>query len=92
MIIVHTDLLFVILYLRHCPLGAFSHAFATLDAFVIIYHRETFGVLGDSSDRTRFNQRTNVVVRAYIFVHLYHNRIFFHKISPLVLFDKTDFI
>lgn len=86
------NLSFVSFYLFHCFHGAFFHAFATLDTKGVIYYRISFGILWNSSDRTCLNQRTNMVMRTYFFIDLYHNYVFVCKVMGNSLFYKIDFL
>lgn len=61
----------------HGFLGAFADTFPAFDAESVIYDRKTFGILGDCAYWTCLDQRTDVVVRAEVFVDNYHGSCFF---------------
>lgn len=85
------DLSIVSLYLSIAFIGHFLTHLPLSMQRLKIYHRKTFGILWNCPDRTRLNQRTNMVVRTYTLVYLYHSS-FFCKISQTILFYKIDFI
>lgn len=67
-----SEFVLLIVNLLHCVLRAFPDTLAALDAESVINYGETVGILGDSADGACFDQRTNVVVGADIFVYSYH--------------------
>lgn len=76
----------------HGLFGAVSHAFAAFYAQDVVDYRVAFGILCDGADRAQTDEGTDVVVRADVFVYLYHSRNFFRKFSEWTVFCKTDFI
>lgn len=70
-------------------LGAFSDAFAALDAQGVIYYREAIGILRYRTHGACLDKRTDMIMWAYIFVYLYHNTILYYFFAKLMQYFRS---